>query len=106
MHRGAFCQFPFRWIYYYGSNESTGKETGKTYLCAMAISKMSANVQLSMFFRMIEQEQLVWDTLVTIMCRNDELSSTMSWVGKIQNFLSYLQRVAKPFSKFLLFPFS
>ena len=29
LHRGAFCQFPFRWIYYYGSNESTGKETGK-----------------------------------------------------------------------------
>ena len=30
---GAFCQFPFRWIYYYGSNISTGKETCKTYLC-------------------------------------------------------------------------
>ena len=25
LHRGAFCQLPFRWIYYYGSNESTGK---------------------------------------------------------------------------------
>ena len=37
MHRGAFCQFPFRWIYYYGSNKSTGKETGKMHLdlCAM-----------------------------------------------------------------------
>ena len=35
MHRGAFCQFPFRWIYYYGSIKATGKETGKTYLCAM-----------------------------------------------------------------------
>ena len=23
----AFCQFPLRWIYYYDSNESTGKET-------------------------------------------------------------------------------
>ena len=33
MYRGAFCQFPFRWITtYYGSNESTGKETGKTHL--------------------------------------------------------------------------
>ena len=21
VHRGAFCQFPFRWIYYYGSNK-------------------------------------------------------------------------------------
>ena len=31
-HRRAFCQFPFRWIYYYDSNKSTGKETGKTHL--------------------------------------------------------------------------
>ena len=28
-HRGGFCQFPFRWIYYYGSNESTGKNLEK-----------------------------------------------------------------------------
>ena len=35
LHRGAFCQFPFRWVHYYGSNESTGKETGKTHLCAL-----------------------------------------------------------------------
>ena len=32
VHRGAFGQFPFRWIYYYGSNKFTGKETGKTHL--------------------------------------------------------------------------
>ena len=32
-YRGAFCQVSSRWIYYYGSNESTGKETGKTHLC-------------------------------------------------------------------------
>ena len=35
MHRGAFCQFSSRWIYYYGVNKSNGKETGKTHLCAM-----------------------------------------------------------------------
>ena len=35
VHRGAFCQFPFRWIYYYGSIKSTGKKTGKTHLCAV-----------------------------------------------------------------------
>ena len=35
VHRGAIFQFPFRWIYYYGSNKSTGKETGKTHLCAL-----------------------------------------------------------------------
>ena len=45
---------------------------------------------------------------VAIMCRNDELSSTISWVGclvKIQSSLSYLQKIAKSFSKFLLIPF-
>ena len=31
MHRDVFCQFPFRWIYYYGSNKSTGKEAGKVH---------------------------------------------------------------------------
>ena len=35
LHRGAFCQFPFRWIYYYGSNKSTGKKTGKMHICAL-----------------------------------------------------------------------
>ena len=35
LHRGAFCQFPFWWIYYYVSNKSTGKETGKMHLCAL-----------------------------------------------------------------------
>ena len=35
IHRGVFCQFGFRWIYYYGSNKSTGKETGKMHLCAV-----------------------------------------------------------------------
>ena len=35
LHRRAFCQFPFRWIYYFHSNKSTGIETGKTHLCAL-----------------------------------------------------------------------
>ena len=41
LHRGAFCQFTFQWIYYYGSNKSTGKETGKTHLCALAGTSQS-----------------------------------------------------------------
>ena len=28
----------FRWIYYYGSNKSTGLETVKSHLCALQIS--------------------------------------------------------------------
>ena len=35
LHRGAFCQFPFQRICYYGSNKSTGKEPGKKHLCAL-----------------------------------------------------------------------
>ena len=36
LHRDAFCQFLFWCIYYYGSNKSTGKETGKTHLCTVS----------------------------------------------------------------------
>jgi hypothetical protein len=35
VQRDAFCQFPFRWIYYCHSSKSTGKETGKMHLCAV-----------------------------------------------------------------------
>ena len=35
LHRDAFWEFPFRWIYYCNSSESTGKETDKTHLCAL-----------------------------------------------------------------------
>ena len=36
VHRGAFCQSLFRWIYYCHSSKSTGKKTGEMHLCAMA----------------------------------------------------------------------
>ena len=35
LYRGAFFQFLFWWIYYCHSSKSTGKETGKTHLCAV-----------------------------------------------------------------------
>ena len=35
VHRGAICQFLFRWIYYCHSSKSSGKKTGKTHLCEM-----------------------------------------------------------------------
>ena len=35
VHRGAFCQFSFRLIYYCHSSKSAGKKTGKTHLCAV-----------------------------------------------------------------------
>ena len=34
------CQFPFWWIYYYGSNKSTGKEIGKTHLSALVFQHL------------------------------------------------------------------
>ena len=37
VHRGAFRQFPFRWIYLCHSGKSTGMETGKTHLCAVVV---------------------------------------------------------------------
>ena len=35
LHRGAFCQFPFRRIYYYHSSKFIGKESGNTHLCTV-----------------------------------------------------------------------
>ena len=46
VHRGAFCQILFRWNYYYGSNESTGKETAKTHLSAV-LGQHSISAQTS-----------------------------------------------------------
>ena len=60
-HRGAFCQFLFRWIYYYGSNKSTGKKTGKTHLCAPVSADASK-------FRREHQSQ--------IMCHYDNFPTT------------------------------
>ena len=44
MHRGAFCQFTFRWIYYCHSSKSTGNETGKMHLSAV-VRQSSASCQ-------------------------------------------------------------
>ena len=35
LHRGVFFQFLFQWIHYCHSSKPTGKETGKTHLCAL-----------------------------------------------------------------------
>ena len=40
---------------------------------------------------------------LTIMCHNDELSST---IYRVKDFSSYLQKIAKSLLKFLLYPFS
>ena len=43
LHSGAFCQFPFLWIHYCHSRKSTGKETGKTHLCALQNQQFKSN---------------------------------------------------------------
>ena len=49
LHRGAFCQFTFRWIHYYDSNKSTGLETGKLHLCGIIWMKFTVDKYLHMY---------------------------------------------------------
>ena len=37
LHRGAICEFLFRWIHYCHSSKSTGKKTYKIHVCALVI---------------------------------------------------------------------
>ena len=52
-HRDVFWQFLFWWIYYCHSSKSTGKETGKTHLCALnrALIVLSVKITLYHLFR-------------------------------------------------------
>ena len=47
LHRGAFCQFLFRWIYYCHISKSTGKNTGKKHLCALHIAAHYGNENIA-----------------------------------------------------------
>ena len=59
MHRGAFCQFPFRWIYYCHSSKFTGKETGKTHLCAVCWTNLLFMIVLQMCWSPLENFHMV-----------------------------------------------
>ena len=67
LHRGAFCQFPFRWIYYYGSNESTGKEAGKTHLCALCGNASQCSVMPDLS---IEHNRRLFNRSVAWLCHD------------------------------------
>ena len=59
VHRGVLCQFPFRWIYYCHSSESTGNESGKTHLCVLEYvlihtSKWNNTTQISSYLYKFE----------------------------------------------------
>jgi hypothetical protein len=51
MHSAQRCVFPvcFRWIHYCHSSKSTGKETGKTHLCAVHWSTLVLDVHFKLF---------------------------------------------------------
>ena len=49
VHRGALCQFLFRWIYYCHSSKSTGKKTDKMHLCAVYYSILNSFGQRSQY---------------------------------------------------------
>ena len=42
----AFCQSSFRWIYCYGSNKFTVKETGKSHLCVQCMIFLTKSTDL------------------------------------------------------------
>ena len=64
LHRGAIGQFPVRWIYYCHSSESTGKEIGKTYLCALHCCKFSFLHTFEILMRVITEFQNYPPTVV------------------------------------------
>ena len=60
LHRGAFGQFPFRDIYYYASNKSTGKETGRCiYVHCFKTDKI-----LSRYIVSKRLSQLLWLSVI------------------------------------------
>ena len=67
VHRGAFCQFLFRWIYYCHSSKSTEKETGKMHLCT-----------------------LWWSCLLTIYCGGPEVCLIFFRHGEVDWILLYV----------------
>ena len=59
VHRGAFCQFPFRWIYYCHSSKSNGKKTGKTNLCVLVVYSNMCN-RISMLKILYIMRTTIW----------------------------------------------
>ena len=88
LHRGAFCQSSFRWIYYYDSNKSTGKETGKTHLCALSHSlrlRMPHTKQLILEF--LSNDDVIfcrfWKVLALLCSGSRRLINELSWVSLV-----------------------
>ena len=95
LHRGAFCQFPFRWIYYYGSNKSTGKETGKMHLCELC--SLSHDFLLPWVCTGLKIVSVVTKVDLMIICKSDLNTLQRMWKSRVtilglllSNFISNL----------------
>ena len=82
MHRGALCQFPFRWIYCCGINESTGKDTGKMHLCAMVYCWWEDTTHLGTGRERVEK----WAYFTPTSCAQNNNSSRKFKMLKIGSF--------------------
>ena len=83
VHRGAFCQFTLRCIYYYGSNKSTGKETGKMHLCVMQyIDRILQKVTLRKLNKMRVGSNTSTTPITTMGCRQCLPLSVVQLKGK------------------------
>ena len=65
VHRGKFCRFSFRWIYYCHSSKSTGKESGKTHLCAVNAFFAPTAALLSAIGRLFSCSSRLFGKIVT-----------------------------------------
>ena len=72
----------------------------------IALPKNVKSDLLAHFGSLLFLTSLTLSSFETNMCCNDELSSKMSYVGCLLKDSELLQKRAKSFSKFLLFPFS
>ena len=73
LHRGAFFQFLFQWIHYCNSRKSTGRESGKTHLCALSDCCTLHCKSLSLYFALYIHNDAFWQDLVQLQC-------TLHWV--------------------------
>ena len=85
MHRGAFWQSSFRWIYYYGGNKSTGKETGKSHLCAMVKHSISFENNQKWTLWALKRSGTLWYIPAGILAMKFDGSNLKMW---LQNFFT------------------
>ena len=99
MHRGAFCQFYFWWIYYYVSNKSPWRETGKTHPCA-ADSFYETESEMWASLGLLSSPIMgfeVWYQNALFTCIKDKRSNeSVTGVKVAMRWLWYMDQVPSP----------